>query len=127
LKSGSAAGGIAATGTLSSKVDKKTTAAFVNFESNGESKERTSRSEEMKKIKILKIDGLLVPNARRKLNAAAKKISEQTGFSITPTATGFTLPDDEWRPRFASEEDFARRIARDLAITSEVMFEAVIE
>jgi hypothetical protein len=43
-----------------------------------------------------------------------------------PTDTGFAL-SGEWRGQFRSEDDFARRIARNLAIASEVMFEAVID
>jgi hypothetical protein len=79
----------------------------------------------MKTLTILKTKNQFMPNPRRKLNTAAQKMSEQTGFSITPTETGFTL-SGEWRGRFLSEDDFARRIVRDLAIASEVMFESVI-
>lgn len=80
----------------------------------------------MKTIRILKIRGQFMSNPRGQLNDAAQKMSERTGFSITPTETGFTVTG-EWRGKFFSEDAFARRIARDLQFASGVMFESVVE
>ncbi len=80
----------------------------------------------MKTIRILKIRDPFVSNFRGQLNDAARKMSERTGFSITPTETGFTVTG-EWRGKFLSEYEFAHRIARDLQFASGVMFESVVE
>ena len=80
----------------------------------------------MKTIRILKIQDQFLPYPRSKLNTAAQKMSEQTGFTITPTENGFDL-SGEWRGKFESEDAFASRIARNLQLASGVMFSAVIE
>lgn len=79
----------------------------------------------MKAIRILKIKNQFTVNPRGQLEVAARKISERTGFNITPTETGFTL-SGEWRGKYASEDAFAHRIARDLEIASGVTFDAVV-
>jgi len=80
----------------------------------------------MKTIRILKIKDQFLRYPRSKLKAAAEKMSEQTGFTITPTETGFSV-SGEWRGQFESEEAFALRIARDLQFESGVVFDSVVE
>ena len=78
------------------------------------------------KIRILKIRNCLLGDPRRSLELAAQQISARTGFSISPVPDGFTVAG-EWRGQFASEEAFAHRMARDLALTAEVVFDSVVE
>ena len=78
------------------------------------------------KIKVLRVRSSLAGNPRRSLEVAAKQISERTGFSLLPVPDGFTV-SGEWRCQFPSEEAFAHRMARDLALTAEVVFDSVVE
>ena len=80
----------------------------------------------MKTIRILKIQDQFLPYPRSKLNTAAQKLSEQTGFSIMPTETGFSV-SGEWLGKAETEEAFVSRIARDLQLVSGVMFDSVVE
>jgi hypothetical protein len=80
----------------------------------------------MKTIRILKIQDQFLPYPRSKLNTAAQRMSEQTGFTITLTESGFSV-SGEWRGKFETEDAFASRIARDLQLLSGVLFDSVVE
>jgi hypothetical protein len=78
------------------------------------------------KIRILRVRSWLGGNPRASLETAVKQISDRTGFSLLPVPDGFVV-SGEWRGQFASEEAFANRMARDLALTAEVIFDSVVE
>lgn len=79
----------------------------------------------MKRIRIIKIRDPFVSDPRGQPNAAARKMSDRTGFSIAPTETGFTVAG-EWREKFESKYVFARRVARELQLASGVLFSSVL-
>jgi len=79
----------------------------------------------MKTIRILKFHQPLGPN-KQKLDAAARAMSERTGFHIVPIADGFTVAG-VWQGKFENEEALAWRISRDLQLASGVIFDSTVE
>jgi len=80
----------------------------------------------MKTIKILGFHDKFAVNRREKLDAAARALSDRTGFSIVPTDDGFRVAG-QWRGKFLSEDQFAERIVRDLQLRAGLLFDATIE
>jgi hypothetical protein len=79
----------------------------------------------MKTIRIQKFHDPLLPNKNERLDAAAQALAKRTKYSIVPIDAGFQI-EGQWVGKFESEEKFARRVARDLQLSAEVIFDYTI-
>jgi hypothetical protein len=79
----------------------------------------------MKTIRIQKFHDPLVPNKHERLDAAAQALAKRTGYSIVRIDDGFEIAGP-WAGKFETEEKFTRRIARDLQLGAEVIFDYTI-
>jgi hypothetical protein len=80
----------------------------------------------MKTIRIAKFHDPLARNKRERLNAAALALSKRPDYSVISTEVGFQI-EGPWVGKFETEEKFARRIACDLQLRAEVIFDYTIE
>jgi hypothetical protein len=79
----------------------------------------------MKTIHIEKFHDPLARNKRERLNVAALALSKRPGYSVISTDVGFQI-EGPWAGKFETEEKFVHRIARDLQLRAEVIFDYVI-
>jgi hypothetical protein len=80
----------------------------------------------MKTIKIMKFSDNLISGHWPKLIEAAQTLAGRTGYTIEAIHDGFEV-SGFWQGAFLSEQAFAKHVAHDLAISSGILFDCLVE